>query len=378
MWGPPSAMVEDPSPRSQQGIVPRIFQKLFAEIQRKQENSDGKQINYQCRCSFLEIYNEQIGDLLDPTQRNLEIKDDSQKWLGLSSRKVGATSINSKSSRSHIVFTFILESWCKVSLNIADSLKLHQNSVVLKLAESASLILLEQIETNLMKWVDKVQKEGKYVRKTLSQLGYLVNALVQETQPGKPEDAYPWDYRETVLEISGVIFLRFCLLLKQKYRNIGEILSTIRFGQRIKCIRNDPVINEISEDDVNDLSDQIRQLKEELIRAKSDVSKSVRSKNGHFRGKNVRDSLNQLRVSLNRSLMLPRLDNDFEEEVNYDEEDVKVLREQLDKLHKSDEEEKESSRDQSDNRDSVHFSSADESCEADLMSEDEMNYPQGN
>lgn len=33
---------------------------------------------------------------------------------GLSSRKVGATTINSKSSRSHIVFTFIIESWCKV------------------------------------------------------------------------------------------------------------------------------------------------------------------------------------------------------------------------------------------------------------------------
>lgn len=40
---------------------------------------------------------------------------------GLSSRKVGATSLNSKSSRSHIVFTFIIESWCKVSLDISVS-----------------------------------------------------------------------------------------------------------------------------------------------------------------------------------------------------------------------------------------------------------------
>lgn len=105
-------------------------------------------------------------------------------------------------------------------------------------------------------------------------------------------------------------------------------------------------------------------MQEELIRAKCDVSKSVASRNGaHFRGKNVRDSINQLRVSLNRSLILPRIDNDFEEEVNYyDEGDVKELREQLDKLHKSDEEE----------------SSRDESCEADLMSEDDMIYPQEN
>ncbi|KAJ0103675.1 hypothetical protein Patl1_04029 [Pistacia atlantica] len=243
-----------------------------------------------------------------------------------------------------------------------------------------SLIDLAGADRNKLDEVGRQSaKEGKYVRKTLSQLGYLVNALVQETQPGKPEDAVSRNSRLTHLlreSLGGNSKLTVICNVSPDNKNIGEILSTIRFGQRIKCIRNDPVINEISEDDVNDLSDQIRQLKEELIRAKSDVCKSVRSKNGHFRGKNVRDSLNQLRVSLNRSLMLPRLDNDFEEEVNYDEEDVKVLREQLDKLHKSDEEEKESSRDQSDNRDSVHFSSVDESCEADLMSEDDMTYPQ--
>lgn len=45
------------------------------------------------------------------------------------------------------------------------------------------------------------------------------------------------------------------------HSNDGEILGTLRFGERVKCIRNKPVINEITEDDVNDLSDQIRQLK---------------------------------------------------------------------------------------------------------------------
>jgi hypothetical protein len=44
-------------------------------------------------------------------------------------------------------------------------------------------------------------------------------------------------------------------------RNSGDTLRTLRFGQRVKFIRNEPVINEIREDDVNDLSDQIRQLK---------------------------------------------------------------------------------------------------------------------
>ena len=41
----------------------------------------------------------------------------------------------------------------------------------------------------------------------------------------------------------------------------GETLRTLRFGQRLKSIKNQPIINEIKEDEVNDLSDQIRQLK---------------------------------------------------------------------------------------------------------------------
>ncbi|KAK1581177.1 hypothetical protein Q3G72_003808 [Acer saccharum] len=387
MWGPPSAMVEDPAPRSNQGIVPRIFQKLFSEIQREQENSDGKQINYQCRCSFLEIYNEQIGDLLDPTQRNLEIKDDPKNGLyvenlteeyvtsyedvtqilikGLSSRKVGATSINSKSSRSHIVFTFIVESWCKEA-----SSKCFSSSRMSRIC----LVDLAGADRNKLDDVGRQGvKEGKYVKKSLSQLGYLVNTLAEGTQTGKSEDAL---YRSSCVthllreSLGGNSKLTVICNVSPDNKNIGEILSTLRFGQRAKSIRNVPVINEITEDDVNGLSDQIRQLKEELIRAKSDACNSVRSRNGYLKGRNVRDSLNQLRVSLNRSLILPRIDNDLEEEVNVDEEDVKELRQQLDKLHNSDEE---SSRDPTDNRDPDYFSSAEESFDADLMSEDDIN-----
>lgn len=43
--------------------------------------------------------------------------------------------------------------------------------------------------------------------------------------------------------------------------NDSEILRTLRFGERVKSVRNEPVVNEITEDHVNDLSDKIRQLK---------------------------------------------------------------------------------------------------------------------
>ncbi|KAJ6859653.1 hypothetical protein NC651_036059 [Populus alba x Populus x berolinensis] len=50
---------------------------VFAYGQEQIKHTD-KQLKYQCRCSFLEIYNEQITDLLDPGQRNLQIREDMQ------------------------------------------------------------------------------------------------------------------------------------------------------------------------------------------------------------------------------------------------------------------------------------------------------------
>lgn len=114
-------------------------------------------------------------------------------------------------------------------------------------------------------------------------------------------------------------------------------------------------------------------MQEELIRAKSDTCHSVRR--GYFKGRNVRESLNQLRVSLNRSLILPHIDNELEEEVNVDEDDVKELRQHLDKLHSSYEE---SSRDPSDYTDAVQHSSVEESHDEDLMSEDDIHCPEEN
>nr|GMC93595.1 kinesin-like protein KIN12B isoform X2 [Ipomoea batatas]GMC97430.1 kinesin-like protein KIN12B isoform X2 [Ipomoea batatas]GMD01276.1 kinesin-like protein KIN12B isoform X2 [Ipomoea batatas] len=82
-------------------------------VQKISSNAD-KELKYQCRCSFLEIYNEQITDLLDPNQRKIQrnvfllwsMKDVKHLLLqGLSNRRTGATSINAEISRSHSVFT---------------------------------------------------------------------------------------------------------------------------------------------------------------------------------------------------------------------------------------------------------------------------------
>ena len=77
------------------------------------------------------VYDENIGELIVPTHRELKMKDDVETWLeenvvgyedimiltgGLSSRNNGASKINSKSSRSHVMFIDKIESWCQSSV----------------------------------------------------------------------------------------------------------------------------------------------------------------------------------------------------------------------------------------------------------------------
>ncbi|XP_022843523.1 kinesin-like protein KIN-12F isoform X1 [Olea europaea var. sylvestris] len=350
MWGPPSAMVEDgPSVSGLQGVVPRIFRSLFSEIQKEQDNSDGKQINYQCRCSFLEVHNEKIRDLLDPTQRNLEIKYDekigfyvenlTEEYVtsyedvtqilikGLSNRKVGATSINSKSSRSHIIFTCIIESWCKES-----SSKCFGSSKTSRI----SFVDLAGFERNVLDGATKEHvKEEKYIKKSMSQLGHLVNIKAEISHDGKSEDV---SFRSSSLthllgeSFGGNAKLSIICAIAPDNKCSGETLRTLRFAQRAKLMKNEPIVNLIAEDDVNDLTDQIRQLKEQLIRAKFSSCNSFRSNIGHSKGRSARESLNQLRLSLNRSLILPRIDNGCKEELCINEEDVKELGLQIDNL----------------------------------------------
>ena len=58
------------------GIIPRSSQRIFQKIL-----SDQSDTNYVVKCSFLEIYNEQIRDLLNPSQTNLQVRESPQRGI---------------------------------------------------------------------------------------------------------------------------------------------------------------------------------------------------------------------------------------------------------------------------------------------------------
>jgi hypothetical protein len=77
------------------GLIPRIFDHLLAEMQRraKEQSHDNSSIKYECHVSMLEIYNETITDLLQPEATNLQIREDAVQGIhveSLSQRQVFA------------------------------------------------------------------------------------------------------------------------------------------------------------------------------------------------------------------------------------------------------------------------------------------------
>ncbi|XP_073047561.1 kinesin-like protein KIN-12A [Primulina eburnea] len=72
IWGASNSLLEE----EQQGLAPRVFHWLFERIDMEQVKQADRKLVFMRRCSFLEIYNEQITDLLDPSQKNLQIRED--------------------------------------------------------------------------------------------------------------------------------------------------------------------------------------------------------------------------------------------------------------------------------------------------------------
>ena len=106
----------------QRGVMPRAFEEIFKNIE-----LDSKETQFLVRASYLEIYNEEVRDLLSKNPKNrleLHEKPDSGVYvkdlsyfaaksalevrdimrIGQKNRSVGETMMNAHSSRSHSLF----------------------------------------------------------------------------------------------------------------------------------------------------------------------------------------------------------------------------------------------------------------------------------
>ncbi|KAF8391883.1 hypothetical protein HHK36_022223 [Tetracentron sinense] len=308
MWGPANALLEENLSSNQQGLTPRVFEKLFARINGEQVKHADKQLKYQCRCSFLEIYNEQITDLLDPNQKNLQIREDVKS--GLYVENLTEEYVCTMKDVTQLLIK-----------SMADGLSSFRTSRInlVDLAGSERQKLTGAAGERL--------KEAGNINRSLSQLGNLINILVEVSQSGKQRHIPYRDSRLTFLlqeSLGGNAKLAMICAISPAQSCKSETLSTLRFAQRAKAIKNKAVVNEVMQDDVNVLREVIRQLKDELLRMKASGN-TTDSNGGYTTGWNARRSLNLLKFSLNRPMTLPHVEDDSDEEMEIDEEAVERL-----------------------------------------------------
>ncbi|XWS73804.1 hypothetical protein CRYUN_Cryun02cG0160600 [Craigia yunnanensis] len=277
------------------GMTPRVFEYLFTRIQKEKEARKDEKLRFTCKCSFLEIYNEQILDLLDPSSTNLQIREDIKKGVyvenlkdievtsardviqqliqGAANRKVGATNMNRASSRSHSVFTCIIESqWESQGVT-------HHRFAQLNLVDLAGS---ERQKSSGAE--GERLKEATNINKSLSTLGLVIMNLVNISN-GKSLHVPYRDSKLTFLlqdSLGGNAKTIIIANISPSNCCSLETLSTLKFAQRAKFIKNNAVVNEDASGDVVAMRLQIQQLKKEVSRLRGFV-------NG--RGENLDDTL---------------------------------------------------------------------------------------
>lgn len=276
-----------PSPN--RGMTPRIFEFLFARIRAEEESRRDECLKYNCKCSFLEIYNEQVTDLLDPSSSNLLLREDIKKGVyvenlsefevrtvndilklltqGSSNRKVAATNMNRESSRSHSVFTCVIESrWEKDSTTNLRFARLNLVDLAGSERQKTSGAEGERL------------KEAANINKSLSTLGHVIMVLV-DVANGKPKHVPYRDSRLTFLlqdSLGGNSKTMIIANVSPSICCAAETLNSLKFAQRAKLIKNNAVVNEDSSGDVAALQHQIWILKEELSALKrQNISRSL-------------------------------------------------------------------------------------------------------
>nr|XP_044625825.1 kinesin-like protein KIF17 isoform X9 [Equus asinus] len=161
-----------PDPPSQRGVIPRAFEHIFESVQCAENTK------FLVRASYLEIYNEDIRDLLGAdTKQKLELKEHPEKGVyvkGLSmhtvhsvaqcerimetgwrNRSVGYTLMNKDSSRSHSIFTISIEIYAvallsnQVPLNPVQTEKLLPPPVIQHDTEAEKQLIREEYEERL-------------------------------------------------------------------------------------------------------------------------------------------------------------------------------------------------------------------------------------
>lgn len=291
---------DGPHRSEDKGLTVRLLEYIFRKLSRAQRASPN--YHYICECSYLELYQEQLQDLLADESKKLDLREDLKKGVyvdnmtkipirsaedaeglflcGAKKRHVAFSKANDQSSRSHAIFTIYIQiqELNEEGMTAIKSSMLH----IVDLAGSERQKNTEASGTRL--------QEAGTINKSLTHLGKTIRALIDKAE--KKNVHVP--YRESKLtfllkqSLGGNSKTSIIATVDPGLKSYGETLSTLRFADRAKMIRNNAVINESSAGTLNQLQSEIKRLQSEIhtLRAQNAASAASAS-SGHISPRNL-------------------------------------------------------------------------------------------
>lgn len=265
------------------GIIPRCVNHLFDELRINK-------CEFTMRVSFLELYNEELFDLLsahDDLSKLRLYEDVNRKGScviqgleevlvrnksdvynviekGSAKRQTAATLMNAHSSRSHTVFT--------VTVHIKENTE--DGDELLKTGKLHLVDLAGSENIGRSGAIDKRAREAGNINQSLLTLGRVITCLVEKT-PHIP-------YRESKLTrllqdaLGGRTKTSIIATISPSSSNYEETLSTLEYAYRAKNIQNKPEVNQKlnKKELIGEYTNEIERLRLDLL--------AMREKNGVY------------------------------------------------------------------------------------------------
>ncbi|XP_038993034.1 kinesin-like protein KIN-5D [Hibiscus syriacus] len=268
---------------SDAGAIPRAVKQIFDIL-------EAQNAEYNMKVTFLELYNEEIADLLAPEETPKFIDDKSKKPIALmedgkggvfvrgleeelvttaneiykilekgsAKRRTAETLLNKQSSRSHSIFS--------ITIHIKECTPEGEEMIKCGKLNLVDLAGSENISRSGAR--EGRAREAGEINKSLLTLGRVINALV--------EHSGHVPYRDSKLtrllrdSLGGKTKTCIIATISPSIHCLEETLSTLDYAHRAKNIRNKPEINQkmMKSALMKDLYSEIDRLRQEVYAAR--------------------------------------------------------------------------------------------------------------
>ncbi|XP_059637201.1 kinesin-like protein KIN-4C [Cornus florida] len=292
------------------GIIPKVMETIFSRVESRKDSTE-----FLIRVSFIEIFKEEVFDLLDPnppafcrgdggsqakhagvarspiqiretvnggitlvgvTEAEVRTKEEMASFLlrGSLSRATGSTNMNAQSSRSHAIFTISMEQKKNAS---CPSGEMHDDVGDDILCAKLHLVDLAGSERAKRTGADGMRfREGIHINKGLLSLGNVISALGDEK---KRKEGGHVPYRDSKLtrllqdSLGGNSKTVMIACVSPADTNAEETLNTLKYANRARNIQNKAIINrDPMTAQMQRMRSQIEQLQAELLFFRGDAS----------------------------------------------------------------------------------------------------------